>query len=327
MVDTFEDVLRIRGHELDWVEAGDEVIALDHQSGRYLSSNASWERPLAAACEGCDARANWSTSCSPGSMSRASVPPKMWMPSSCASRAQAYSRRNDLADEAGDWQGRRRDRRRSRRVVGVSGRAQDPAPAASRRRHLLHARTTARASGLSRPWPQPCPRPLAAELPRARTRPSELASSARARSRRRHRGRAHRLRVPRTRLARRRGAIARGRLPRDHAYRAMTICPSPFELDDLELACGLVFGRRSAPGAEPSEFCLCEPLQALKTRFFHHCSVAPCVVSFSGGRDSSAVLAVAVTVARREGLPLPIPASNVFATGSTADESPGRSMS
>jgi Asparagine synthase len=33
----------------------------------------------------------------------------------------------------------------------------------------------------------------------------------------------------------------------------------------------------------------------------------PCVVSFSGGRDSSAVLAVAVDVARRQGLPEPIP--------------------
>jgi asparagine synthase (glutamine-hydrolysing) len=33
----------------------------------------------------------------------------------------------------------------------------------------------------------------------------------------------------------------------------------------------------------------------------------PCVVSFSGGRDSSAVLAVAAHVARRDDLPLPIP--------------------
>ena len=33
----------------------------------------------------------------------------------------------------------------------------------------------------------------------------------------------------------------------------------------------------------------------------------PCVVSFSGGRDSSLVLSAAVAAARREGLPLPIP--------------------
>lgn len=38
----------------------------------------------------------------------------------------------------------------------------------------------------------------------------------------------------------------------------------------------------------------------------------PCVVSFSGGRDSSAVLATAVSVARAEGLPLPIPATLNF---------------
>jgi asparagine synthase (glutamine-hydrolysing) len=38
----------------------------------------------------------------------------------------------------------------------------------------------------------------------------------------------------------------------------------------------------------------------------------PCFVSFSGGRDSSAVLAIATAVARREGLDLPIPATNRF---------------
>jgi len=35
-------------------------------------------------------------------------------------------------------------------------------------------------------------------------------------------------------------------------------------------------------------------------------SKPPCVIGFSGGRDSSAVLAVAVHLARREGLPLPV---------------------
>ena len=38
----------------------------------------------------------------------------------------------------------------------------------------------------------------------------------------------------------------------------------------------------------------------------------PCVVSFSGGRDSSAILAVATHVARREGLPLPVPVTLRF---------------
>jgi len=47
----------------------------------------------------------------------------------------------------------------------------------------------------------------------------------------------------------------------------------------------------------------------------------PCVVSFSGGRDSAAVLAAAVSLARREGLPDPIPATNVVQAATDADES------
>lgn len=39
---------------------------------------------------------------------------------------------------------------------------------------------------------------------------------------------------------------------------------------------------------------------------------SPCLVSFSGGRDSSTVLAVATDVARREGLPDPVPYSHRF---------------
>ena len=48
----------------------------------------------------------------------------------------------------------------------------------------------------------------------------------------------------------------------------------------------------------------------------------PCLVSFSGGRDSSAVLAAATSLARREGLELPIPATNVFPGAIYADETP-----
>lgn len=46
----------------------------------------------------------------------------------------------------------------------------------------------------------------------------------------------------------------------------------------------------------------------------------PCLVSFSGGRDSAAVLAAATSLARREGVPLPIPASNVFRSAEAANE-------
>lgn len=48
----------------------------------------------------------------------------------------------------------------------------------------------------------------------------------------------------------------------------------------------------------------------------------PCLVSFSGGRDSSAVLAAATALARREGHPLPVAATYRFpeAPGSNEDE-------
>ena len=51
-----------------------------------------------------------------------------------------------------------------------------------------------------------------------------------------------------------------------------------------------------------------------------HLSRPPCIVSFSGGRDSSAVLAVATSVARREGLELPIPVSLRYANAPQTHE-------
>ena len=47
----------------------------------------------------------------------------------------------------------------------------------------------------------------------------------------------------------------------------------------------------------------------------------PCVVSFSGGQDSSAVLAVAADTARRHGLPPPMPVTLCFPDVATAEES------
>jgi asparagine synthase len=94
-----------------------------------------------------------------------------------------------------------------------------------------------------------------------------------------------------------------------------------YVLDPLEVATGLVFGvgpelevvgraRRSEP-----------PLRALERAVLPALQRAPCVVSFSGGRDSSVVLAVAAAVARKEGLPLPIPATNRFPRAAATDES------
>jgi hypothetical protein len=63
------------------------------------------------------------------------------------------------------------------------------------------------------------------------------------------------------------------------------------------------------------------PRAALESLLLAALQRPPCVVSFSGGRDSSAILAVAAHVARREGLALPIPVSLVFPHCASSGES------
>jgi asparagine synthase (glutamine-hydrolysing) len=55
-----------------------------------------------------------------------------------------------------------------------------------------------------------------------------------------------------------------------------------------------------------------DPRIALQKVMVGALSRPPCLVSFSGGRDSSALLSVAVAVARQHGLALPVPATLVF---------------
>lgn len=88
--------------------------------------------------------------------------------------------------------------------------------------------------------------------------------------------------------------------------------PSP-----LETAAGLVLGvDPPTPLPQPAG----TPLEALELAILPALERAPCLVSFSGGRDSSAVLAVAAAVARRHGLPAPIPATNRFRDAPGSDE-------
>ena len=81
-------------------------------------------------------------------------------------------------------------------------------------------------------------------------------------------------------------------------------------LTPLEIASGLVLG--TVPGESVRIQPNTGPREALERAVLPALERPPCIVSFSGGRDSSAVLAVAAHVARREGLPLPIPGTNVF---------------
>jgi hypothetical protein len=98
-------------------------------------------------------------------------------------------------------------------------------------------------------------------------------------------------------------------------------------LDRLELAAGLPLGADAdadapgvgvAAGLSVREALEAEVLAALRR--------PPCVVSFSGGRDSSAMLALAVAVARREGLPDPVALTWRFPGVRSTDESDWQEM-
>lgn len=94
--------------------------------------------------------------------------------------------------------------------------------------------------------------------------------------------------------------------------------PRAYELSPLEVGSGLVFGLvpRLEEVRGPAD-----PVQALEQAILPALERPPCLVSFSGGRDSSAVLAVAARLARREGLPLPIPSTNRFPAAADSHES------
>jgi Asparagine synthase len=89
------------------------------------------------------------------------------------------------------------------------------------------------------------------------------------------------------------------------------------ELSPLEIATGVVLGVETPLVADGPRH---TPVEALEAVIRPALERTPCLVSFSGGRDSSAVLAVATALARREGLPLPIPATNRFPGAPGSDE-------
>ncbi|MGH9052444.1 MAG: asparagine synthase-related protein [Acidimicrobiia bacterium] len=91
-------------------------------------------------------------------------------------------------------------------------------------------------------------------------------------------------------------------------------------LTPLEVASGLVVGtdRSASPLTAPEQGVT--PRGALERAVREGLLRAPCLVSFSGGRDSSTMLALAVGVARREGLDLPVPVSLRFPDVDSAQE-------
>jgi asparagine synthetase B (glutamine-hydrolysing) len=95
-----------------------------------------------------------------------------------------------------------------------------------------------------------------------------------------------------------------------------------YQLAPLEVATGLVLGiDPKLELLDRNENTTDSPLRAFENAVLPALCRPPCLVSFSGGRDSSAVLATATTTARRNGIPLPIPATNVFPRAAATDES------
>jgi Asparagine synthase len=91
-------------------------------------------------------------------------------------------------------------------------------------------------------------------------------------------------------------------------------------LTTLEISSGLVLPPPRRPPALPET--AARPRAAFEAAILPALRRSPCLVSFSGGRDSSAVLATATAVARRKGLPLPVPITHRFpsATGTQETE-------
>jgi asparagine synthetase B (glutamine-hydrolysing) len=109
--------------------------------------------------------------------------------------------------------------------------------------------------------------------------------------------------------------VARGGVEVEQAARA-----HPLRLTDLELSAGFVCDDGGYQGLPVVEQEL-TPLDAFELAVIPALERPPCLVGFSGGRDSSAVLAAAARAARREGLDLPIPITLRFRDAPGAEES------
>jgi asparagine synthase (glutamine-hydrolysing) len=90
-------------------------------------------------------------------------------------------------------------------------------------------------------------------------------------------------------------------------------------LSPLEVASHILVGPDKGTGQPPSS---AHPsaLAAVEDALRRALAKPPCLVAFSGGRDSSALLAVAMRVARADGLPLPVPMTVRFPRAAAAEE-------
>lgn len=96
---------------------------------------------------------------------------------------------------------------------------------------------------------------------------------------------------------------------------------APYPVTPGELATGILFGAEdgTSPPRQPQR-ARSSPRDVLEAHCLQALQDGPVFVSFSGGRDSSAVLAAAVHVARREGLPDPVALTLDVVGSAAADE-------
>jgi Asparagine synthase len=101
-------------------------------------------------------------------------------------------------------------------------------------------------------------------------------------------------------------------------------------LSDVEIARGSVIGGGTAipawAGWRVSPTKAGTALRAFERAVLPALERSPCVVTFSGGRDSSAVLAVAVSISRRMGLPEPVPLTRYWPGHPETDEQAWQEM-
>lgn len=93
-----------------------------------------------------------------------------------------------------------------------------------------------------------------------------------------------------------------------------------YRLTPFEVASGLVLGRLPIPLDPARSGTPADVVSALEAAVLPALERPPCIVSFSGGRDSSVVLALSARVARRQGLALPIPLTFRFKDEPETDE-------
>lgn len=90
-----------------------------------------------------------------------------------------------------------------------------------------------------------------------------------------------------------------------------------YQMDPLEIAGGWIHGYDHVPLLPGPH---ADPREVLDEILLRYLVRSPCLIAFSGGRDSSALLAAAVAAARREGLPLPVPITLTYPGAADTDE-------